>query len=48
MTVKRLSIGPGEWFQSPFGEVVKETFIERSSEVVLLFQSPFGEVVKET
>jgi hypothetical protein len=32
-------------FQSPLGEVVKETYLIRKP---LMFQSPLGEVVKET
>jgi len=35
-------------FQSPLGEVVKETYKERVTPSTLKFQSPLGEVVKET
>ncbi len=36
-------------FQSPLGEVVKETMqVPGMAGVVLEFQSPLGEVVKET
>ena len=38
-------------FQSPLGEVVKETFNYSNNKAVteaLKFQSPLGEVVKET
>ncbi len=36
-------------FQSPLGEVVKETKpLGKTTDLPLLFQSPLGEVVKET
>ena len=41
----------GSKFQSPFGEVVKETplsILRRHAVPSAKFQSPFGEVVKET
>ena len=37
-----------EMFQSPLGEVVKETKDPTQPTVFLEFQSPLGEVVKET
>ena len=35
-------------FQSPLGEVVKETVVGSGNSSDIVFQSPLGEVVKET